>query len=868
LRRVARRYGLALAATGIALAGNLFLQPVLEEQLFVLFLAAVFVSGWYGGLGPGLVSTVGSVLCIEFFVLPPVNSLRVENPEDVVRLVLFAGIALGVTALNQRLRSAEERARALAESEQETRLRAEKTTKELELELAERLLVERRQAIQFAVTRILTEAESLDGAAPALLKAVGEGLPASFAAAWQISPRSGALQCFAVWNAPGRASAVFEEETRRRLLAPGVDLPGRAWADRKALWCPDLTREKDFLRASSAAADGLRTGCAFPILRRGRSVGVFEFYFQEVHESKEGVLSSLQDLGERVGQFVERRQAVQRLRILSEASSVLGTSLDYEATLASVARLAVPALGDACVIDVLEEDGSFRRLAPVLEDPWREQLQEVFRAERPDSRRFQPLLEVVQTGKAEVLPEVSDALLRVLAPGNDEFVALKRRGGRVGLCVPLATRGRVLGALSLASLDPSRHYSPDEVALAEELARRCAVAVDNARLFRETQEASEAKTRFLAAVSHDMRTPVNAIMLLASLIRRKAEGLGGSRSEELVERCRRLEATSRSFTDLLTNLLDLTYLDAGKTQMKDEEFPLGDLLSDTAANLGSLARGKALGLRVRPPQPDLLLTADRTELGRALTNLVGNALKFTANGSVSVEASRDGEGRVEIAVADTGPGIPPDQLQHIFDEFYQVSNPGRDRARGSGLGLAITRRIVRALGGSVRVESVLGQGSVFTIVLPAERVVRTLESGESPPAEPGGGTGLASILIVDDDLVSAEALAELLHDAGYRVSVAPGGDEAIRRLEKDRADVVLLDMMMPGADGLEVIQRIRGQAVPSPPKIIAITGDVTRARVEAVRAAGADGFLGKPLQVERLLQTIQLTLAGRPDPAQ
>jgi len=166
----------------------------------------------------------------------------------------------------------------------------------------------------------------------------------------------------------------------------------------------------------------------------------------------------------------------------------------------------------------------------------------------------------------------------------------------------------------------------------------------------------------------------------------------------------------------------------------------------------------------------------------------------------------------------------------------------------------------------VRVESVLGQGSVFTIVLPAERLVRTLGSRESAPAGPDSRTGLGSILIVDDDLVSAEALAELLHEAGFAVSVAPSGEEAIRRLQEDSADVVLLDMMLPGMDGLEVIQRIRGKPASNGLKIIAITGDVTQARVEAARAAGADSFVGKPLQVERLLQTIQATLGGRPDP--
>jgi signal transduction histidine kinase/CheY-like chemotaxis protein len=859
-----RRYGLALLLTVGGLAANHFAQPFLHGQIFFLLLGAVFVSSWYGGVGPGLLATICGLAGFQYFFLPPLKSLVAENLDDLVPLALFAVVALAMTGLNHRLRSAELRSRILIEAEQQARREAQKALGDLERELAERRRFERRQTMQFAITKILAEAESLEAAAHPLLQVISEGLGWTFGAAWQIDPPAGVLRCFACWSSSQHPARAFEEETRRRLFAPGVGLPGRVWSAGRTIWSSDVTREENFPRTESAVKDSLNTGCALPIVRRGKTVGVLEFYCQGVHEAAEGLLVSLDDLGQRIGQFSERKHIEQRLRILSEASNVLGTSLDYETTLASVARLVVPTLADACVIDLVEEDGSVRRLAPALDDREQQRLQEILREERLDERGFHPVLEVLRTGRPEVMPELTDGLLRVLAPEEKAFRELKKRGPQIGLCVPLATRGRILGALSLASLDSSRRYGPDDVALAGELARRCAVAVDNARLFREAQKASEDKTRFLAAVSHDLRTPVNAIMLLSSLIRRGAESGGGPRSGELVERCRRLESASRSFTELLTNLLELASLDTGQKPLQDEEFSLSDMLTDIVANLSSMARAKGLGLRAKPPVPDLVLRADRTELNRVLMNLISNALKFTVSGSVSIEVSRDPGGRVAIAVKDSGPGIPPEQLANIFNEFFQVRNPQRDREKGTGLGLAISRRIMAALGGELKVSSELGRGSTFTAILPADRVAAVVEpSAEGGAAESGDSRGgIASVLVVDDDLVSAEALGEILRQEGYRVSVAPSGEEAIRRLGEEPADLVLLDMMMPGLDGVDVIKTLREDAAAGSLRIIALTGDVTRERIRSVYAAGADAFLPKPLQVGDVLQAVRLTLAG------
>ncbi|MGE5344728.1 MAG: ATP-binding protein [Acidithiobacillales bacterium] len=861
---VLRRYVFAIAIAVIAVAAGVLLRIPPGADLYAFPVVAVLLSAWYGGPFPGLLSTALSAAGTAFVVLPP-DALALEHPDEAVRLVVFVLIGVVASLVAGHGRRSEARAHALATREQEARLEAERRLEEIGWKLAERERLSRRQELTFAVTRILAEADSLESAAPSLLEAVGTSAGWSFGAAWQMDFASGALRCIAAWNDPRKPAEAFEEETRRRLFAPGVGLPGVVWSGASALWVKDVSEAPDYSRSESAARDGLHAACAVPVLHRSRSTAVFEFYGREPLDEDGGLLKSLQDLGHRVGQFTERRHVEQRLRILSETSSVLGASLDYETTLSHMARLVVPTLAEVCAIDLVEENGSLRRVALGTIEAGRQRAQEVLRDEILDPEESRPLLEVVRTGRPAILPRLPIGLLRALAGSDAGFQALKEGGRQTGLSVPLSTRGKTLGVLSLASLDPARLREPEEALLAEELARRCAVAVDNARLYREAQKASEEKTRFLGAVSHDLRTPVNAIMLLSTLVRRQAESLGDPRSGHLVDRCRRLESACRSFTDLLANLLDMTYLDAGEKKMSDEEFSLAELLADTVSTLGSVARAKGLGLRGRPPRPDLLVRADRTELGRVLTNLVGNALKFTPNGSVSVEAERDGAGRVEITVSDTGPGIPPEQLPNIFDEFFQVRNPERDRAAGSGLGLAIARRIMRALGGDLTVESVVGRGSVFTALLPPERVVGTLEEEETPLTRSGSRrAGIASILVVDDDLVSAEALAEVLREEDYHASVAPNGEEAIRRLGEEAADLVLLDMMMPGLDGVEVIRRLRERADPAGPRIIAVTGDVTRERIEAVNAAGADGFVRKPFQLAELLQTIRLTLDGEP----
>lgn len=238
---------------------------------------------------------------------------------------------------------------------------------------------------------------------------------------------------------------------------------------------------------------------------------------------------------------------------------------------------------------------------------------------------------------------------------------------------------------------------------------------------REAEEASVRKTRFLAAVSHDIRTPANAISLLAELIRRTA--VNPALIADVPELAQELHNSAVSLVNLLSDVLDVARFDSDRVELQENEFPLGALLADEQRQMLPLARQKGLALEVNLPAEPIVLRTDRIKLGRIVGNLIGNAIKFTERGGINVGAHRNGDGSVVLSVSDSGVGIAPEHLTHIFDEFFQLRNPERDRTKGSGLGLTICKRLVDAMGGRLEVQSRPGQGSTFTVTLPSFAVL-------------------------------------------------------------------------------------------------------------------------------------------------
>jgi PAS domain S-box-containing protein len=411
----------------------------------------------------------------------------------------------------------------------------------------------------------------------------------------------------------------------------------------------------------------------------------------------------------------DRRMEEEREHFLLAAGSALGASLDYEHTLAGLARLAVPFLADYASIDVVAPDGEIRRVETAHRDPAGESvLRDVWTRYpyRADDELGVP--RVVRTGAPVLIPEVTDEATAAFARDAEHAALLRRLGPRSYLCVPLVARDGVLGALSLVMSDSGRRYGPADLQLAREVARRAAVAIDNARLYAAAVEANQAKTDFMAVMSHELRTPLNAIIGYTDLF---LAGIPIALPEPFRPQVERIRAAARHLLRLIEEILTFSRIEAGREEIHPAPADASAIAQEAAALVEPLALERGLAFRVEAPEAGPPLVTDAGRAQQVLVNLLGNAVKFTDRGEVVLRVAEE-PGAVAFAVRDTGVGIAPGQQERIFDPFWQVDQSISRSAGGSGLGLSVARQLARLLGGDVAVASAPGDGSTFTLRLP------------------------------------------------------------------------------------------------------------------------------------------------------
>ena len=400
--------------------------------------------------------------------------------------------------------------------------------------------------------------------------------------------------------------------------------------------------------------------------------------------------------------------------LLSEASRVLSSTLDYEKTLETVARLAVGDLADWCAVDLVQADGTVRQaiVAHVDENKikWAKELNKRY---PPDYAGPTGAGHVVRSGQPQIYPEISDEMLVAGARDEEHLAIMRELQMKSALIVPMIARGRTLGALTLVSAQKGRRYDDADLTLAMEIAVRAAIAIDNAQLYRSALAASEAKSAFLATMSHELRTPLNAIIGYQSLLK---EGIDGSLNESQLAQLSRIRASADHLLMLIDEVLTFSRLEAGKETVRRYEVELRPIVEEAVMMVRPVAGAKGLGLRVEVP--DARLFIDAGKLRQILLNLLSNAVKFTKHGEIIVRA-RVKDGAAEISISDTGIGIATENLERIFEPFWQVEQSSTRRAGGTGLGLSVSRSLARLLGGDVTVESKLGHGSTFTVTVPA-----------------------------------------------------------------------------------------------------------------------------------------------------
>lgn len=401
--------------------------------------------------------------------------------------------------------------------------------------------------------------------------------------------------------------------------------------------------------------------------------------------------------------LTEQKRAEDRLKLIADAGAVLGRTLEYEATIADLTRLIVPRLGDFCMVDLVEH-GALRRVAASHVDPKRAA---ALLALSPGAivNREAGVYAVARTGIPELAPEIDDDWLRSTTRDDAHLEIVRRFAPRSAVIVPLRGRAGVIGVLTIASLDPHRRYDVSDLAAARAVADRAALAIDNARLHAQVVEEKKLRDEVLAIVSHDLRNPLNAIQLHARVLARRepSEGL-----RSIIHAVQRADA-------LIADLLTVAALEGGSVPLERERCSAASLVRDSVDLHRPIAADRKITLEELPVEAGDDLYVDRHRMLQVLGNLIGNALKFTPDGGrVSVGANRAGE-HVVFRVADTGRGIPPESLPHVFDRFWQGAHAHR---AGAGLGLAIAKGIVEEHGGTITVESAPGRGATFTFTVP------------------------------------------------------------------------------------------------------------------------------------------------------
>jgi signal transduction histidine kinase len=409
--------------------------------------------------------------------------------------------------------------------------------------------------------------------------------------------------------------------------------------------------------------------------------------------------------------------AERRASFLAEASRHLGASFDFHTTIAKVARLAVPWMADYCTVDVLEPDGSLARLGCAHVDPLKEELlREMTHFQAGSIPDAHPEMRALHEAKCSMIEEITAEMLDRMVSDPQHRAIVDELGPRSVIAVPLEVDGRVAGVLMLVQTESGRQFGPTDMALAEELTRRASLALEHARLYHAAQQATQARDDLLTVVAHDLRNPLNTIFMSTELLLELETLLPLPAETRHINIIRR---SAEKMNGLIQDLLDVKRIETGQLAIDPRPVAIQHVIAEALELLRPIAdsRGQVLGQHVPEDLPRSF--ADPGRIQQVISNLVGNALKFTPNeGRVDVAVDLL-HTEIRIAVTDTGPGIAADQLPHVFGRFWQGAKTDN---RGIGLGLAIAKGIIDAHGGRIWVESRPGEGATFYFTLPSVEV--------------------------------------------------------------------------------------------------------------------------------------------------
>jgi signal transduction histidine kinase len=685
------RYGVAVALALVAMAGSLLLRGELQAFRVPLYLLAIGLAALRGGSGPGLVALA---LCSMAYVG---SAALPQEPPLTYRLFFFAAFAaLGVWA-----------ASAIRQGFHVAHVRRRR---------AERRADAQRIAAELGV-RALAETD-LDAFFTETIASVQGALRCDAVTLLELLPGGSALRLRDV-------SGVGRELVGNAFGPAEAPLAFSALAAREPVVIDDLRLEGG-LASPALLEHGIVSSLVAPIAAKGpggRPSGVLGAHSRVRRHFGADEASFLQTAANVVGTAVVRLRAEERVRqtlvterFLADASRQLAMSIEWKETIARVAKLALPFLGDWCLVVVVGPDGRPRSVVAESSDPARAAAVKEFLDRYPiDLSAAHGVGLVLRTGEPELLPDVTP---ESFVAGGGPVSELRREIlRRLGMCsylgAPLAIGERILGAIAFGVAEGPRRFGPDDLALAQALAQRCAMAIENASLYRAARDATQVREEVLAIVSHDLKTPLGALLMGAQMVDRLAPP--GPVGDDLRRASTTVRRTAERMGRLIHDLVDAASIEAGQLSLELAQHDASAIGREALEAAQGLAadRGVEVALEVEGAPA---VRCDRDRVQQVLANLLSNALHVTDAGGRVVLRVRPHEDAVVFTVRDPGPGIPKEDLPHVFERWYRG---GGVRYAGSGLGLAIARAIVDAHEGRIWAESEERQGSSFSFALSA-----------------------------------------------------------------------------------------------------------------------------------------------------
>jgi len=574
------------------------------------------------------------------------------------------------------------------------------------------------------------------------------------------------------------------------------------------------------------------------------------------------------------------RQREEHERYLNDATAALSKSLDYEATLSTLADLLVPGLCDWCAIHLLEGD-TVRNVAVAHTDPAKKQRAQDFQAKYPPNPQAAGgVWSVLRTGKPSLHAQIDPQALAASARDEEHLRELQAAGMRSLMFAPISVQGRVLGTLSLISAEGGRRYDEQDLAVVTELGRRVGAFIENATLYRRAQEAVKTaaaavqaaetagrlKDEFLATVSHELRTPLNAILGWSSVLKTRSDEASIAKGVDVIFRNAKVQSK------LIEDILDVSRIITGKLRLELRSVNLVNAVVEAIEVVRPSANARNISLHFERPSEPHVLVGDSERLVQVLWNLLSNAVKFSdSGGRVEVKISQEGS-QLRLSVIDQGRGIEADFLPYVFERFKQADGSTTRRYGGLGLGLAIVRHIVELHGGRVSVQSEgPGRGSTFTLVLPIRATTASVSQATEPPVAGRVTPGTAPrinlegvrVLVLDDERDARDLLELVLRQAGAVVATADSASAGLAALDRFRPHVIVSDVGMPEQDGYTFMKRVRENQAYQHVRAIALTAYTRIEDRERALSMGFSAHLGKPVDPDDLMAAVaRLAAAG------